>query len=60
MTFTSVIAIFAVGGEQMNIHGASGAVPRDDLDRMDAHAVRYYEYNYKRFTTALDREAGIR
>ena len=32
----------------MDIHGASVAIPRDDLDRMDAHAVRYYEEIRKR------------
>ena len=32
----------------MDIFGASGAIPRDDLDRMDSHAERYYEEIRKR------------
>ncbi|MCL2086061.1 MAG: hypothetical protein FWH05_00505 [Oscillospiraceae bacterium] len=32
----------------MNVTGASGAIPRDDIKRMDAHAERYYEEIRKR------------
>ena len=35
-------------GERMNITGASGAIPRNDLQRMDAHAELYYEEIRKR------------
>jgi hypothetical protein len=32
----------------MGVTGASGAIPRDDWDRMDEHAERYYEEIRKR------------
>jgi len=38
------------GVEAMDITGASGAIPRTDNVRMDAHAERYYEEIRKRNT----------
>ena len=32
----------------MDVTGASGAIPRDDIKRMDAHAELYYEAIRKR------------
>ena len=39
-----------MGGEKLKIDvtGASGAIPRDDIARMDEHAERYYEEIRKR------------
>jgi hypothetical protein len=36
------------GGGRMDFTGASGAIPRNDTNRMDAHAERYYEEIRKR------------
>ncbi|MCL2086222.1 MAG: hypothetical protein FWH05_01340 [Oscillospiraceae bacterium] len=45
----------------MNITGASGAIPRDDIKRMDAHAERYYEEIRKRKSdvAAIAENAGF-
>ena len=44
-----------------DVTGASGAIPRDDLSRMDAHAERFYEEIRKRTSdvAAIARNTGI-
>ena len=45
----------------MDITGASGAIPRDDWDRMDDHAERYYEEIRKRTSdiAAISKNTGF-
>ena len=55
-------SIITTGGAKMDdVTGASGAIPRDDLARMDAHAERFYEEIRKRTSdvVAIAQNTGL-